>query len=140
MNDPEVMGRQAEQSDALDHAARIGLVAYGAVYLLIGWLAIQLALGDHSEEASPQGALAELAQQPFGKVLVWAVAIGLTLLVVWRVIEAAFGHREEEGATRLRKRLALRRQGDHLCRAGLHGLPGRARVRELRSSSRGPRR
>ena len=54
MNDPEVMGRQAEQSDALDHAARIGLVAYGAVYLLIGWLAIQLALGDHGEEASPR--------------------------------------------------------------------------------------
>ena len=38
-------------------------------------------------------------------MLVWAVAIGLSLLVVWRVIEAAFGHREEEGATRLRKRL-----------------------------------
>ena len=106
MNDPEVMGRQAEQSDTLDHVARIGLLAYGLVYLLIGWLAIQLALGDHSEEASPQGAMDTLAQQPFGQVLVWAVAIGLTLLTGWRVIEAAFGHREEEGATRLRKRLA----------------------------------
>ena len=31
-------------------------------------------------------------------MLVWAVALGMLLLVVWRVIEAAFGHREQEGA------------------------------------------
>ena len=34
MTDPEVLGRQAEQSDWLDHVARVGLVAYGLVYLL----------------------------------------------------------------------------------------------------------
>jgi hypothetical protein len=106
VNDPEVMGREAEQSDWVDHAARIGLLAYGIVHLLIGWLAIQIAFGDHSEKASPQGALAELAQQPFGQLLVWAVAIGLFLLVVWRVLEAAFGHREKEGADRIRKRVS----------------------------------
>ena len=61
------MGRQAEQSDWLDHAVRAGLVAYGVVHLLIGWLAVQLALGDRSEKASTKGALAELAQQPFGR-------------------------------------------------------------------------
>jgi len=105
VNDPEVLGRQAEQSDWLDHAVRIGLVAYGVVHLLIGWLAVQLALGDHSEKASAQGAMAELAKQPFGDALVWAVAAGLSLLVVWRVLEAAFGHRDEEGATRVRKRI-----------------------------------
>lgn len=105
MSDAEVLGRQAEQSDWLDHAVRIGLVAYGVVHLLIGWLAVQLALGDHSEKASAQGAMSELAKQPFGEVLVWAVAVGLFLLVVWRVLEAAVGHRHEEGATRVRKRV-----------------------------------
>lgn len=105
MDDPEVLGQEAEQSDALDVAARIGLVAYGLVYLLIGWLAVQLALGDHSEDASAKGAMAELARQPFGKVLVWAVAIGLLLLVVWRLVEAAFGHRDKDGGDRVRKRL-----------------------------------
>ena len=105
MSDPEVLGREAEQSDWLDHAVRIGLVAYGVVHLLIGWLAVQLALGDHSEQASAQGAMAELAKQPFGEVLVWAVAVGLFLLVVWRVLEAAFGHRDAEGADRVRKRI-----------------------------------
>jgi type IV secretory pathway VirB2 component (pilin) len=106
VNDPQVLGREAEQSDWLDVAARIGLVAYGIVYLLVGWLAVQLALGDHSENASPNGALAELAKQPFGEALVWAVAVGLVLLVVWRLVEAFFGHRDQEGADRVRKRLA----------------------------------
>jgi hypothetical protein len=105
VNDAEVLGQQAEQSDWLDRAARVGLVSYGVVYLLVGWLAIQLALGDHSENASPQGALSELSQQPFGEALVWAVAVGLTLLVVWRVVEAGFGHREKEGGARVRARL-----------------------------------
>jgi len=104
VTDPGVMGRQAEQSDWLDLAARVGLVAYGLVHLLIGWLAVQLALGDHSEEASTNGALPELSQQPFGRALVWAVAVGMLLLVVWRLIEAGFGHREEDGIDRLRKR------------------------------------
>jgi hypothetical protein len=102
--DPDTMGREAEQSDWLDHAVRIGLVAYGVVHLLIGWLAVQLALGDHSKEASAKGALTELAQKPFGETMVWAVAVGMFLLVLWRLIEAVFGHREEEGSDRVRKR------------------------------------
>ena len=42
------LGRRAERSDALDVVARVGLVAYGVVHLLLGWLAVQLALG-HTE-------------------------------------------------------------------------------------------
>jgi len=106
MSEARQMGREVEQSDWLDRAARIGLVAYGLVYLLIGWLAVQLAVGDHSEDASPQGAMSELSQQPFGRVLVWAVAVGLVLLVVWRVVDAIWGHRELEGRARLGARLA----------------------------------
>lgn len=105
MTEPEVIGRQAERSTWLDHAARVGLVAYGIVYLLLGWTAVQLALGDHSEDASPQGALHQLVRQPFGQTMVWAVAGGMLLLVVWRLTEAAFGHREHDGADRLRRRL-----------------------------------
>lgn len=73
-------------------AARLGMVAYGVVNLLIGWLALQLALGDQSGSASSSGALHELAQQPLGAVLVWAVAVGMLLLVVWRVIEVVTDH------------------------------------------------
>lgn len=106
MTDPEALGREAEQSDWLDHAIRAGLVTYGVVHLLIGWLAIQLALGDHSKQASAKGALGELAQQPFGKILVWGVVLGMAILVLWRLLEAAVGHRDEDGAERVRKRVA----------------------------------
>ncbi len=99
------VGRSVEDSDWLDHAVRLGLVAYGLVYLIVAWLALQLAFGEQEGSASSDGALHQLARQPFGLVLIWGVAIGMFLLVVWRLLEAAFGHREEDGGTRLRKRL-----------------------------------
>jgi hypothetical protein len=102
----EQMGRRARQSDWVDHAGRVGLVAYGVVHLLVAWLALQLAFGDRQKSASAQGALHELARQPFGDVLVWAVGIGLFLLALWQGIEALFSHRTFEGRKRLLKRLA----------------------------------
>jgi len=105
MGRAEQKGREVERSDTLDHLVRAGMVAYGVVHLLIAFLAIQLALGERSGEASAQGAMQELASQPFGRAMVWAVAIGMVLLVLWRIIEAVFGHRDEEGGTRTRKRL-----------------------------------
>ena len=84
----ERAGRQAHHSEWMDHAVRAGLVAYGVVHLLIAWLALQLAFGDREGSPSSSGALHQLAEQPFGKALVWLVAIGLFLLVIWRVLEA----------------------------------------------------
>ena len=99
------MGRQADSSDWLDHAVRIGLVAYGVVHLMIAWLALQLAFGDKSGSASSDGAMHALVRQPFGEVLVWLVAVGMFLLVVWRLLEATLGHRGEDNGKRTRKRL-----------------------------------
>ncbi|GAA1809403.1 DUF1206 domain-containing protein [Nocardioides hankookensis] len=92
--------------DWIDWVARAGLVAYGVVYVLIGWLAIQLAFGDRSGAPSSSGALRELAQQHFGGVLIWVVSIGMFLLALWQLVEAAFGHRDEDGRKRVGKRLA----------------------------------
>jgi Domain of Unknown Function (DUF1206) len=98
------LGRQVHHSDWMDHLARVGLIAYGVVHLVIGWLALQLALGQDSGSASSTGAVRELAQQPFGEVLVWLLAGGLALLAVWQLLEALFGHRHQDDTTRLRKR------------------------------------
>ena len=95
-----------DQSDWVERSGRVGLLAYGLVHLVIGWLALQLAFGDRAGDASTSGAVRELAMQPYGQVLVWLVAIGMFLLVVWQGIEAAFGRRDEEGAKRVWKRLA----------------------------------
>ncbi|MFG1624647.1 DUF1206 domain-containing protein [Kribbella sp. NPDC049227] len=72
-------------------AITVGLIAYGVVYLLIAWIALQLAWGKSSEEASQQGALQELASKPLGGVLLWVVAIGLFALVIWRALDLAYG-------------------------------------------------
>ncbi|MCY7396888.1 MAG: DUF1206 domain-containing protein [Nocardioides sp.] len=98
------LGRNADDSDWLDHVARAGLVAFGVVHLVVGWLAVQLALGDRSGSASTSGAVTELAQQPFGVVMVWLVAIGMGLLAIWQLIEAVLGHRDRDGITLVRKR------------------------------------
>lgn len=97
-------GKQAEDSAWFDHVARAGLVAYGVVHLLIAWVALQLAFGESGRKASSTGAFHELASQPFGEALLWAVAVGLLLLVLWRVVEAAFGHQDRDGGERWRKR------------------------------------
>jgi hypothetical protein len=73
-------------------AITVGLVAYGIVHLLVAWIALQLAFGNSSQEASQQGALRELAGKPLGGVLLWVVAIGLFSLVVWRLLELVWGH------------------------------------------------
>lgn len=105
MNAPAETARSAHQSDWLDHAVRIGLVAYGVVHLMVGWLALQLALGEKSESASNAGALHALAEQPFGGAMLWLIAFGMALLVVWRILEFGFGYREEQDdAKRWRKR------------------------------------
>lgn len=103
-DDVQALGEQAERSTSMDHLVRAGMVAYGVVHLLLGWLCVQLALGGPNEDASTDGAFHTLARQPFGRTMVWAVAVGMLLLVVWRVVEAGFGHRHA-GDDRSRKRL-----------------------------------
>jgi hypothetical protein len=99
-------GGRAQHGDWLETVARAGLVAYAVVYLMIGWLAVQLAFGEHEGTPSSSGAMRALAQQPFGDILIWVVSLGMFLLVLWKLVDAAFGHREErDGGKRTRKRL-----------------------------------
>jgi uncharacterized membrane protein len=79
---------RAGDSDALEHLARIGLIAYGVVHLLLAWLALQLAWGGGSGQSADQaGALATLAEQPLGRPLLWLLAVGLVALAAWQAAE-----------------------------------------------------
>ena len=57
--------------------ARAGLVGRGLVYLIIGMLALKLALGDGGKATDQQGALKTIADQSFGRSCSILVAIGL---------------------------------------------------------------
>lgn len=97
--------RQARDSTWMDHAARLGLVVYGVVHLVIATLAVQLALGDRSEAPSGSGAMAAVAEQPFGKAALWFIAFGMLLLVVWAAADLVAGHRGEDGFELAKHRL-----------------------------------
>ena len=68
--------RRASDSPAAQALARAGLTARGVIYILIGWVAILVALGQSSQEADQQGALQLLAGQPYGLVSLWLLGIG----------------------------------------------------------------
>jgi hypothetical protein len=71
--------------------ARFGLAVRGFVYVVIGWLAIQIALGHRSQEANQRGALATVVQHSGGKLLLWILGLGFAAYALWRLSEAAFG-------------------------------------------------
>jgi hypothetical protein len=83
--------RRAADSPAARALARVGLAARGVLYILIGWVAILVALGHSSQQADQQGALQLLAGQPYGLVSLWLMGIGFAGYALWRLSEAAFG-------------------------------------------------
>jgi hypothetical protein len=78
----------------IEGLGRFGYAAKGVVYLLIGVLAVQAALGTGGGTADQQGALAQIATAPFGQVLLALLTIGLLGYAVWRFVQAA---RDTEG-------------------------------------------
>jgi Domain of Unknown Function (DUF1206) len=87
----EQRARRASDSPAAHLLARAGLAARGVIYILIGWVAVLVALGRSSREADQQGAMQLLASKPYGLVSLWLLGIGLAAYALWRLSEAAFG-------------------------------------------------
>ena len=83
--------RRASNSPAAHLLARAGLTARGVIYILVGWVAVLVALGHSSREADQQGALHLLAGKPYGLVSLWLLGIGFAGYALWRLSEAAFG-------------------------------------------------
>ena len=84
--------RRASDSRAAQLLARAGLTARGVIYILIGIVAILVAIGQGGgHQADQQGALQLLAAQPFGVFALWLLAIGFSGYALWRLSEAAFG-------------------------------------------------
>jgi hypothetical protein len=83
--------RKATRSQAAHFLARAGLTARGVIYILVGWVAALVALGQSSREADQQGALQLLAGKSYGLVLLWLLGIGFACYALWRLSEAALG-------------------------------------------------
>lgn len=70
--------------------ARIGYVARGIVFLIVGGFAILAALGGGTRPHGVSDALVTLLHKPFGAVLLWAMALGLACFAAWRFLQAFF--------------------------------------------------
>lgn len=71
---------------------RGGWVAKGILYVVVGVLAVQVAIGGGPDESADQeGALRAVRDQPFGVVLLGVLAVGLALYALWRLLDAATG-------------------------------------------------
>jgi hypothetical protein len=87
----ENQARRASKTRAAHLLARAGLTARGIIYILIGWVAILVAIGQGTHEADQTGALQLLAGKPYGTVSLWLLGIGFAAYALWRLSEAAFG-------------------------------------------------
>ena len=87
--------RRASDSPAAHFLARAGLTARGVIYILVGWVAVLVALGHSTREADQQGALHMLAGKSYGLISLWLLAIGFAGYALWRLSETAFGFNGE---------------------------------------------
>jgi hypothetical protein len=96
---------RASHSTLLEIITRAGFVGYGLLHLAIAWLALQIGLGHATGQADQAGAFQLLQQQPAGRVLLIAIAVGLIAMALWQLLLAAVGHQQETGRGRTTQRL-----------------------------------
>lgn len=107
-----------DAEDAVDWIARItrvGWIGKGFVYLVVGVLAFRIAVqqwdsgssgsGNGGTQANQQGALRSIADEPLGTVLLAALAAGLAIFMVWKLVQAFAGRSGDLGPLNLAKRV-----------------------------------
>ncbi len=78
----------AQSSRTFRTLARVGYVVLGLVHLIIGAIAISIAVGGGGGEADQGGAMEQISRVPFGAVVLWVIVLGLVALGAWQITEA----------------------------------------------------
>lgn len=82
------LSRPTDTGDWIEKLARFGYAAKGVVYAAVGVLAVQAAFGSGGQTTGSRGAIQQIGQQPFGRVMLGLIAVGLLGYVVWRFTQA----------------------------------------------------
>jgi len=82
------VAEKAKNNVWIDRLTRLGYAARGLIYGLIGFLAVQVIVTGRGAITDQSGALSTIASQPFGKVLMVVVAVGLVGLLIWGIVRA----------------------------------------------------
>jgi uncharacterized membrane protein len=75
--------------------ARLGMVCAGLLWIIVGVLAVQVALGGGGETTDRTGALHEIAQESWGAFLLVGIAVGFAGYALWRFVAAVLGRKLE---------------------------------------------
>ncbi|MBD2532093.1 DUF1206 domain-containing protein [Nostoc flagelliforme FACHB-838] len=73
-----------------ERLARLGYAAKGVVYFIVGLLATQAAIGSGGQTTNTTGALKAIVVQPFGKLLLSIITLGIIGYVLWRLVQTFF--------------------------------------------------
>lgn len=112
VQDVSQTAEQVATGDTMTFLARLGYVARGVVYVLVGLLFFLLVSGYGGKATDKQGALQTLGEQPFGIVLLAIVTAGLFCFALWSCIQAFFDTEQQgRGARGVLARLGYAASG-----------------------------
>jgi hypothetical protein len=77
-----------EASPWIERMARFGYAIKGAVYIVVGVLALEVATGIRERATDPPGAFRIIGTQPFGHVMLGFISLGLAGYALWRLFQA----------------------------------------------------
>src|SRR3954454_21338714 len=93
---------EASNHKALDVLARSGFAVMALLHIIIGAIGIAIAFG-HPGEAEPTGAIAQLADNPWGTLVMWVCVAACLGLALWQASEATLRARSLPRKERLAK-------------------------------------
>lgn len=76
--------------DALTILARAGYAARGFIYLVIGGLALDAAIGAGGDTTGSKGAIQQMVGEPWGQLIIALITAGLFGYAIWRTVQAIY--------------------------------------------------
>lgn len=80
--------KKAAYSPVMDALARLGYAVRGVMYVTIGAIALQAALGRSTNPADQIGAIAAVGHLAGGRIVLWVMLVGLAAYSLWGIIRA----------------------------------------------------
>src|SRR5690348_7625770 len=105
VNKAKYQARSAATGKWMTLLARLGYAIKGVVYVVIGFLAVQVAAGTGGKATDQKGAIQAISRLPLGNFLLIVMTIGLVGFALWCFIQALF---DTEGKGRKAKGIIAR--------------------------------